>query len=278
MSRGWYGGWPKYIPVAKRKQQAAKEITKLKKKGKEINPVVLTGRIIANTFWGKAWCNNLESYSDFENRLPRGRTYVRNGSVLDLAITKGEISALVNGSSLYKVNITISPLAASKWQDIIKECAGKIDSLIELLRGKFSKSVMDIITRQNTGLFPHPKEIELSCSCPDYADMCKHIAAALYGVGARLDESPEQLFILRHVDHGELISATETVHKLTQPKLKPDKKTIKDADLSSLFGIDMDEKPVAAKKSMPKKEKNLRPSASKSKRKVKLPKVGATGR
>ena len=173
-------------------------------------PIVLEGRSIANTFWGKAWCKNLESYSDYSNRLPRGRTYVRNGSVIDLKMAAGEITALVSGSSIYKVKIAIAKVVANKWNKIVDECAGKIDSLIELLQGKFSKAVMEIITDPKKGLFPDPKEIKLSCSCPDWADMCKHVAAVLYGVGARLDNRPEELFMLRQADHIELIAKAGT--------------------------------------------------------------------
>jgi uncharacterized Zn finger protein len=242
---GWYRNrWPEYVPVAKRKAQAAKEIEKLKKKGKEIDPVIIEGQKISKTFWGKAWCENLESYSDFENRLPRGRTYVRNGSVMDLKISQGKINALVNGSSLYTINIAINPIQDIKWETLVKQCSGKIDSLIELLQGKFSKGVMEIITHKEQGLFPHPKEIKLKCSCPDYADMCKHVAAALYGVGARLDTNPEQLFILRHVDHYALLNAAESANKFTSSKKST---TFSDKDLSSLFGIEMDEKPIAEK-------------------------------
>src|SRR5687767_1299310 len=192
-----YGDYRPYVSVVERRAQAAREVAKLAKKGRKISPVRIEGRKIAHTFWGKAWCENLESYSDYENRLPRGRTYVRNGSVLDLQIEPGRISALVSGSSLYKIEIGITTLVKSSWQGIKRECAGKIGSLIELLQGKLSQGVMGIITRRPGGMFPAPKEISLTCSCPDWAGMCKHIAAVLYGVGARLDHEPELLFTLR---------------------------------------------------------------------------------
>jgi uncharacterized Zn finger protein len=235
----WYGGYPPYVPVAERKRKAAHAAEKLKKKGQIMQPVNLTGRTIAKTFWGKAWCDNLESYSDYDNRLPRGRTYVRNGSVIDLNVAAGEINAMVSGSSIYKVKIIISSIVSNKWSELVKECAGKIDSLIELLQGKFSKGIMEIITRPEKGLFPHPKEIKLDCSCPDYADMCKHVAAVLYGVGARLDERPEDLFLLRKADHAELIAqAGKTT--LTQTIATKGSQTLKNDDLSALFGIEMD--------------------------------------
>lgn len=237
---GWYsyGGFAPYVSVAKRKRKAAKEVEKLKKKGQICQPIVLEGRSITNTFWGKAWCKNLESYSDYSNRLPRGRTYVRNGSVIDLKIEAGKITALVSGSSIYKVKILITKVVKNKWNKIVNECAGKIDSLIELLQGRLSKSVMEIIVDPKKGLFPAPKEIKLSCSCPDWADMCKHAAAVLYGVGVRFDDKPEELFMLRQADHVELISKANT-KRLTKKIVKQKDKILEDSDLESLFGIDM---------------------------------------
>jgi len=252
----WYGGgFAPYVSVAERRRKAAKEVGKLKKKGEVLKPIVLSGRTIANTFWGKAWCNNLESYSDYSNRLPRGRTYVRNGSVLDLKVANGEITALVSGSSIYKVKIIIAKVVINKWNKIVKECAGKIDSLIELLQGKFSKAVMEIITHPEKGLFPHPKEIKLSCSCPDWADMCKHVAAVLYGVGARLDDKPEELFMLRQADHIELIANADTT-SLTKSTANQNDQILEGGDLSSLFGIDMGN--VSKKERASKKTGNKR--------------------
>lgn len=235
---GYYGGWAPYISVAERRHKAAKKVAALQKKGKTISPVHIEGRIIARTFWGKAWCDNLEAYSDFSNRLPRGRAYVRNGSVIDLQITKGEIVAMVSGSFLYTVKIAIRALAQPRWKTIISHCSGQIDSLVELLQGKFSRGVMEIIICQERGLFPAPKQISMDCSCPDGAVMCKHVAAVLYGVGARLDERPELLFQLRNVDHSELITAVGAAPAFARTA-KPDK-VLKSADLSGIFGIDVD--------------------------------------
>src|SRR5713226_5298345 len=200
----WYE-WRPYVPVAERRRQAERKLRKLKKKGQSVSPVTIDGRTIAKSFWGKSWCTNLERYSDYANRLPRGRTYVRNGSVVDLQIAKGEVIAMVAGSELYKVKATIAPVKASRWRAICRDCAGQIDSLVELLQGRLAKGVMDRVCREGDGLFPSPTEIKLSCSCPDWADMCKHVAAALYGVGARLDQKPQLLFGLRGVDENELI-------------------------------------------------------------------------
>jgi len=243
MSWGYYG-WRPYVTVAERRAKAARELTKLQKKnGRAASPVVLNGRIIAGTFWGKAWCDNLEAYSDFANRLPRGRTYVRNGSVVDLQIEKGAVTARVSGSELYRIRIQIKPLAPKVWRSIQTECAGKIDSLIELLQGKLSSAVMQVVTRQNGGLFPAPREIDLDCSCPDWADLCKHVAASLYGVGARLDQNPGLLFVLRGVDPADLISkasAADAVRQTT-PAEAP---AMSASEISEVFGIELDQQPV----------------------------------
>ncbi len=234
--RRYDGRWPRYVPVAERRATAEKQMAKLNKKGIATNPVRIAGRTITNTFWGKSWCQHLESFSDYANRLPRGRTYVRNGSVVDLQVTPGKIQAQVMGSYLYDISIEITAMAKAQWAELIQLCSGKIDSLIELLQGKFSKAVMTIITDTKQGLFPKPHEIKLSCSCPDWADMCKHVAAVLYGVGSTLDHKPEWLFVLRQVDHLELISQAAVSDTLTQPK---GTETLAEDELSSIFGIDM---------------------------------------
>lgn len=234
-----FRAWKPYVPVAKRREQAARKLTKLQKKGEKISPVVAR-RTIASSFWGKSWCDNLERYSDYANRLPRGRTYVRNGSVVDLQISKGEVTAKVAGSELYSISITIAPVAQPIWKALAKDCAGNIDSVVELLQGKLAKGVMDRVCRQGDGLFPAPKEIKLSCSCPDWAGMCKHVAAALYGVGARLDEQPELLFLLRGVDQQELIARAGRAPAMAALR-KPAKsaKVLGETDLASVFGLDM---------------------------------------
>ena len=227
-----------YVPVAVRRRQAEREMAKLRKKGHTVSSVVIEGRAIARTFWGKAWCDNLERYSDYENRLPRGRTYVRNGSVVDLQIAAGEVKAAVSGSHLYKVAVKVSAVPKARWNSICKDSAGAIDSLVELLQGRFSKGVMERICQQRTGLFPSPDEIRLSCSCPDWASMCKHVAAVLYGIGARLDERPELLFKLREVDEKELIARAGTGLPLAK-KAPATEKVLAAGDLSEIFGLEM---------------------------------------
>ncbi|MGC2834476.1 MAG: SWIM zinc finger family protein [Methylocella sp.] len=235
-----YFGWRPYVPVAEKRRHAERKLAKLKKQGQSVAPVTIEGRTIAKSFWGKSWCGNLERYSDYENRLPRGRTYVRNGSVVDLKITKGEVAAMVAGTKLYKVKIAIKPVTTTRWKAICRDCAGTIDSLVELLQGRLAKGVMDRICREGDGLFPAPGEIRLSCSCPDWADMCKHVAAVLYGVGARLDEMPRLLFVLRDVDESELLASVEEDLQLTRATLSAEK-VLDDSNVAALFGLEMTE-------------------------------------
>jgi len=230
--------WKPYVPVAERRRKAALEMKKLSKKGHRADPIVIEGRIIAHTFWGKAWCDNLESYSDYSNRLPRGRTYVLNGSVVDLAISSGKVAARVSGSRLYTVAIEVTPLAKPRWKSLRESCAGAIDSVVELLQGRFARGVMERLCHPTTGLFPAPAEIRFKCSCPDWASMCKHVAASLYGIGARLDRTPELFFTLRQVDHADLIAAA--VNPLELSNLAPPSSKLLGSDgLSDLFGLDL---------------------------------------
>jgi len=243
----WYE-WRPYVPVAVRQARALNKMEKLRKKGLCIQPVKIQGRQIAHSFWGQAWCDHLEKFSDYENRLPRGRAYIRNGSVCHLEIAEGAISAMVSGCELYNVNIVIKKLPDKKWAHVKKRCAGQIGSILELLQGRLSKSVMTVVTDRDNGLFPLPGEISLHCSCPDWAAMCKHVAAVLYGVGARLDQNPELLFLLRGVDQEELISADAgfaAVSNASEPGAHP---RIAESDLSHLFGIEVSAEEEAALK------------------------------
>lgn len=232
-----FWGYKPYVPVAKRREQALKAAQKAKKKGVSYSAVEPYRGALAKTFWGKAWCNNLESYSDYANRLPRGRTYVRNGSVIDLQISAGQVQALVMGSSLYSVSVRIDKLSPAQWKSVCSDCSSSVASLIELLQGKLSTSVMERVSAPKTGLFPSPKEMHFECSCPDWAGMCKHVAAALYGAGARLDQQPELLFSLRHVDAKDLVQQVSTLK--TKVSHTQAKKILVENDLADVFGLNM---------------------------------------
>lgn len=243
----YYSRWPAYVPVAKRQAKAEKAMAKLSKSGQLIQPIKrFNNRKIAKTFWGASWCEHLEQFSDYANRLPRGRTYVRNGSVCHLEILKGEVKAVVSGSSLYHIHIKIAPLAKNHWNQVKKDCSGQIGSMLELLAGHFSDHVMGIVTDANTGLFPSSKQIKLACDCPDWAGLCKHLAAVLYGVGVRLDEQPELLFLLRGVDSAELVDAEFDVQATTNNK--GTRRRVGQKDLGALFDIDIEETPRPRKK------------------------------
>jgi len=252
-------GFRPYVSVAKRRAKAEKEMKQLKKKGIDIRPIEIEKLKITQTFWGDSWCKHIELFSDYDNRLPRGRTYVRNGSVCHLAINKGYVEAIVSGSMLYNVRIDINPLAKNKWKDIKKSCAGKIVSLLDLLAGKLSDGVMQVVCDRNTGLFPLSNEIKLTCDCPDWATMCKHVAAVLYGVGARLDDSPEHLFLLRGVDQEELIDTSNLVIDTTQ-KPGSSRRRIDNSAIANVFDIDLSETTPA----LPTKKAKKKPAKTKA--------------
>jgi len=236
-----YYGFPEYVSVAEKKEKAEKAIEKLKKKGENIEPVQVEGRILAKTWWGKAWNLNLESYADYSNRIARGRSYLRNGAVLDLKIAKGNSIALVQGSTSkpYTVSINIDTLIKSKWKQVIDLCNHKIDSLEQLVEGKFPKEFEILFTEKKYGMFPSPKEIQFHCNCPDGAYMCKHVAAVLYGIGTRLDKDPMLFFELRDMDAQELIkkSMESKLENMLKNANKKSKREIASEDIFDIFGV-----------------------------------------
>jgi uncharacterized Zn finger protein len=244
----WYGrgDWdyfPPYVSVGEKKARGSLALSKLLKKSKRMAEPVVAPRTrqVAATFWGEAWCDNLERYADLANRLPRGRAYLRNGSVLDLVIAAGRVEAFVAGSELYQVTIAIAPLAKTRWRRVVARCTGRIGSLVGLLRGELSDDVLSVLTDARDGLFPQPRELTLDCSCPDWTDVCKHVAAVLYGVGIRLDARPELFFLLRQVDQTELLtSATAGAVSRHRPAAG---KRIADDRLSAVFGIELEDPP-----------------------------------
>ncbi len=271
-----YYRFPAYVRVADKRRKAERKLKQLMKKNPRIKPVVIEGRALATTWWGKSWNRNLERYADYENRIGRGRSYVRHSAVLDLQVAPGKVNALVQGSvsKPYEVQVKIKKISPDNWKNIKKACEGKFDSLKKLLSGKFPKVFERLFTEKGKGLFPTPKEIEFSCSCPDWATMCKHVAATLYGIGARLDEYPGLFFKLRQVRIENLVSqaVTETSRDLLEKAAIKTTRVLEDADLSDVFGIDLDtgdEPPVSTR--TPRKAaigKRKRPENSAGKKKT----------
>lgn len=251
--RYYYWGFPQYISVGEKRAKAQKNLERLKRKNPKINPLILQGNKLSRTWWGIAWNTNLEKYADYSNRIGRGRSYIRNGCVLDFKINPGEVTSLVQGTRTrpYEVAIKIKPLNKEAWNEIKKQCEGKIESLQELIEGRFPKELVEIFTAKGKGLFPSPREIKFRCSCPDWASMCKHVAATLYGIGVKLDDDPKLFFLLRKAEMDDLI--TEALRGKSKKMLKKaEKKTsrvINDLDAGKMFGIDIDEKTSSVKTS-----------------------------
>jgi uncharacterized Zn finger protein len=265
-----YYRFPKYVSVAEKKAKAAKKLKQLKKKRPDIQPIIIEGKSLTSTWWGKAWNNNLTKYADYSNRVGRGRSYLRHGAVLDLQIESGAVEALVQGSSNspYKVRISIEKIKDTHWKNIKKECQGKIDSLQELLQGKFPKALSETFTSKEHGLFPSPREIDFSCSCPDWASMCKHVAAVLFGIGSRLDDDPMLFFKLRGIDGNELVAQAvkDNTSNLLEKAKKKSKRVLDNIDISDVFGIDMedDSEKEPTEKKTPKKRAVGRPKKRKA--------------
>lgn len=263
-----YYGWGRYVPVAEKKAKAKKLAAKMQKKGKELSPVEIEGSKIAKSWWATAWNKNLESYSDYANRIGRGRTYVRNGSVIHLDLSKGKADAIVAGSSPYNVSVTIKPMSEKDIDTLSKKISGSIDSMHDLLQGKFPKEFENLLKDKKSGLFPSPKEIDFDCDCPDWASMCKHIAAVLYGIGSRFDDNPELFFTLRNIPTEKLLTKSlhEETDKIINSKKKSKRKILSsNNEISSLFGISMDIGFTDTNKKSKKKEKSTTTSKAKKK-------------
>ena len=270
-----YWGFPKYVSVAEKKAKAAKKLKELSKKRPDMKPVALKGSALAHTWWGKAWNRNLEQYADYSNRIGRGRSYVRHGAVLDLQIEPGEVIALVQGSGRnpYSVSVKIRTLKKETWQRMKTACEGTLESFQELLAGNFPKALGEIFICKDSGMFPAPREIKFDCSCPDWADMCKHVAAVLYGVGVRLDEDPKLFFRLRDAGIDELIkqAVAGKVEKLLEKASRKSGRIIEDKDIASVFGIDIEEQPAIVKNKSAKAaagRKKSKPAKTSAGRKV----------
>jgi len=231
----------RYVSAEEKKQKAARSLAKMQKKNPDLQPVIIEGRTIARNWWGKTWNTNLESYADYSNRIGRGKTYVRANAVLDLRISPGLVEASVQGSRSrpYDVMIRIDPLPSDKWQQVTALCNHRIGSLEELLEGRFPRELEELFTDRKYGMFPSPREIRFGCSCPDWASMCKHVAAALYGVGARLDRDPMLFFVLRGLDGLELLrkSLEDRVDSMLKNAGKISSRTIPEKELKNLFHL-----------------------------------------
>lgn len=228
--------WYQYESAREKKERMEREFKKRTARGEVLEPLEVPEgrRKITRTFWGNAWCQHIESYRDYENRLPRARTYLRQGSVYNLSVELGKIRAQVAGSTLYDVEITIKPLSDGGWEGVKQACAGKIGSLLDLLSGQLGSGVMEVIADKEHGLFPSPQEIRFNCSCPDYASLCKHSGAVLYGVAVKFDADPSLFFRLRGVDPAELLSSGAD-----QAFAPASETALEGEDLSALFGIDL---------------------------------------
>ena len=226
--------------AASLKKKAKESAEREKKKGKILEPVKVSGRQIVQSWWGKAWCDNLERYADYASRLERGKRYVRTGTVVDLKINKGKVTARVQGRrrAPYKVSVRISPLSEQRCQEIIAECGNQIENVEQLLSGNIPLGLQELFTSKN-GLFPSSREISFDCSCPDWALLCKHVAAVLYGIGVRFDENPLLFFTLRGIDVEKFVNVTleNRIEQMIKNADRKSERVMDDIDLEAVFGV-----------------------------------------
>lgn len=241
MSRG-FNDFSRYsqISIEELKERASSSITKAGKKGKNYEPVQVSGRKICQHWWGQAWCENLEQYADYASRIDRGKRYVRSGAVVDLQIQNGKIEAKVQGSQRapYKVEIMISPLSKERCQEIEEKCGKRIANMESLIQGDFPDEMKELFIGEK-GLFPTPREIYFHCSCPDWAVMCKHVAAAMYGIGVKVDQNPFYFFRLRGIDVESFIrvAVANKVESMLANAELPSKRILETEDVTDLFGV-----------------------------------------
>ena len=216
---------------------------KIISKNADFEPVIVDPsprRVLCKSWWGKFWCKNLERYADYENRIGRGRNYLRNNAVVDLKIKDNEIYSRVLGGGYrpYFVKIRIDALPERQRLNIEQQASGKLQDLESLMQGNFPKDLKELFF-QKGGLFPSPNEIHFDCNCPDWADMCKHVAAALYGVGVRLDSNPLYFFQMRGIDTEKFVDkiVIKKVQKMLANANVESPRIIKDADLLQIFNL-----------------------------------------
>lgn len=228
--------------MAELRSDAARQLAQAASRGENWNPVhtASTRGPLAKSWWGAAWCSNLERYADFANRIERGRRYLRSDAVLDLSIREGRVTAKVMGSrgAPYDVQINIRPLPPEKAAALMDRCGRKVKNLDSLLDGEFPEELKSVFFEKG-GLFPAPNEISFRCSCPDWASMCKHVAAALYGIGVRFDQDPLLFFTLRGIDPGVLVDAAvqNRLESMLENADKPSLRIMDDSSWQELFGL-----------------------------------------
>ncbi len=232
--------WGSKEDAEEQKAKIERDLNRRRQRGEALEPLAApSGKTkLSQTFWGQAWGRHLATYEEYAMRLPRGRSYLRQGHVYGLKIEPGLASAVVTGAEVYETRIHITPLSATRWASIVEACSGKVGSMMDLLAGKLGEDLLRVFADPEEGLFPSPREIRFDCTCPDYADMCKHAAAVLYGVGLRLDAEPQLLFTLRKVHQEDLLADAQR-DALNQLHSEANATTLEGTDLSALFGIDL---------------------------------------
>ncbi|TDD18652.1 hypothetical protein E1218_25585, partial [Kribbella turkmenica] len=170
------------------------------------------------TWWGRAWLEALEQRARLDpNRLSRGRSYARRGSVLDLTVSPGEVEAFVQGSRVtpYQVTVRIRAFTTAEWDAVLDVVSAQIGRVAALLDGELPPEVVDDVHAAGLDLLPGAGEVLTNCSCPDFAVPCKHSAAVCYLIADALDDDPFALLLLRGRPRDDLLTALRSRRSTT---------------------------------------------------------------
>ena len=168
----------------------------------------------SRTWWGQRFIAALEEFTD-EARLGRGRSYASNGRIIEYTLSKGTVTAKVRGSinpyfgvykePIYKTSITIKAITSNDWAKVIRQIASRADLITKLLMNEMPDTIEDAFSGLGLHLLPHSeRDFETSCSCPDWANPCKHIAGVYYLLASALDNDPFLMFELRGLSREDL--------------------------------------------------------------------------
>lgn len=189
-----------------------------------------------DTWWGREWVRTLESFG-WEARMERGQSYARTGHVLDLAITPGQVEGRVQGNRPlpYHVEISLTTLTDDEWQNVLSALSEQALFSAQLLAGEMPPDIEQVFRQSGLSLFPRSHEdLQTSCSCPDWANPCKHIAAVYYLLAEKFDEDPFLLFYLRGRERDQIIQALRAQRAAAAEEVLPDTASKNGGDALSL--------------------------------------------
>lgn len=188
---------------------------------------------IGKSWWAQRWTQALSRIMD-SGRLSRGRSYARRGQVMDIKEKGNEITARVQGSrpTPYKVSIRVAPLKDKEWERVLEVLAGQAIFTAQLLAGEMPTDIEEAFSAARVSLFPtSSRELETNCSCPDWANPCKHVAAVYFLLGEAFDDDPFMLFRLRGRTQEQILEGLRARRAGAEEEQGPDFTALPAADV-----------------------------------------------